>query len=173
VPPGNGGDQLMCDNSFGRAGSLRSWMVNPPSRHAAYPRSPAVIMWCSATRRPGGHVGLSPAARFMPGSHQRVAQVYMTALADQLGAGRGSYPLTDGALDHVAIGGNINERLAQTLLEDLDLTERMRDLRKWRASPQTTAVASRPARADHVRQQRQVRFGPARAAMSVADHDGR
>jgi hypothetical protein len=96
VPPGNGGDQLMCDNSFGRAGSLRSWMVNPPSRHAAYPRSPAVIMWCSATRRPGGHVGLSPAARFMPGSHQRVAQVYMTALADQLGAGRGSYPLTDG-----------------------------------------------------------------------------
>ena len=34
VPPGNGGDQLMCDSSFGLAGSLMSWIVKPPSRHA-------------------------------------------------------------------------------------------------------------------------------------------
>ena len=35
VPPGNGGDQVTRDSSSGRAASLTSWMVNPPSRHAA------------------------------------------------------------------------------------------------------------------------------------------
>ena len=34
VPPGNGGDQLMCESSFGFAGSLMSWIVKPPSRQA-------------------------------------------------------------------------------------------------------------------------------------------
>jgi hypothetical protein len=35
VPPGKGGDQLMCDSSFGFLGSLRSWTVRPPSRQEA------------------------------------------------------------------------------------------------------------------------------------------
>ena len=34
VPPGNGGLQLICEISFGLAGSLRSWTVKPPSRQA-------------------------------------------------------------------------------------------------------------------------------------------
>ena len=34
VPPGNGGDQLIRESSFGFVLSLRSWMVKPPSRHA-------------------------------------------------------------------------------------------------------------------------------------------
>ena len=61
----------MCDSSFGLRASLTSCTVRPPSRQQAQPRSPATTMWCSAARRPGPSTGFSPAARFMPGSHQR------------------------------------------------------------------------------------------------------
>jgi hypothetical protein len=57
------------------------------------------------------------------GMHPRLARVYTTALADQLAGERGLYPLTDETLDHVAVGGNTIERLAQALLDDVDLTD--------------------------------------------------
>ena len=50
------------------------------------------------------------------GMHPRLAQVYMTALADQLAGERGFCPLTDETVDHVAVGGNSVERLGQLLL---------------------------------------------------------
>lgn len=52
------------------------------------------------------------------GMHPRLAQVYMTALADQLAGERGFCPLTDETVDHVAVGGNSVERLAQALLRE-------------------------------------------------------
>jgi hypothetical protein len=55
------------------------------------------------------------------GMHPKLAQVYMTALADELAGERGLYPLTDETLDHLAIGGRSVERLAQALLDDVDL----------------------------------------------------
>jgi hypothetical protein len=55
------------------------------------------------------------------GMHPRLAQVYMTALADQLAGERGLCPLTDETLDHMAVGGLSVERLAQVLLGDVNL----------------------------------------------------
>jgi hypothetical protein len=57
------------------------------------------------------------------GMHPRLAQVYMTALADQLAGERGLYPLTDETIDHLAVGGLTIERLAQTLLSDVTLVQ--------------------------------------------------
>jgi hypothetical protein len=55
------------------------------------------------------------------GMHPQMAQVYMTALANQLAGEHGLYPLTDETLDHVAMGDLSIERLAQALLTDVDL----------------------------------------------------
>ena len=54
------------------------------------------------------------------GMHPRLAAVYMTALANQLASG-GLEPVTDAELDHVAISGWTMPRLAQALLEDMQL----------------------------------------------------
>jgi hypothetical protein len=55
------------------------------------------------------------------GMHPKIAQIYMTALADELAGERGMYPLTDETIDHLAVGGWTMERLAQGLLDDLEL----------------------------------------------------
>jgi len=55
------------------------------------------------------------------GMHPKLTQVYMTALADQLAGQHGLYPLTDETVDHMAMGGCTVDRLAQLLLEDVDL----------------------------------------------------
>src|SRR3989442_1555566 len=44
------------------------------------------------------------------GMHPKVADVYMTAMADQLAADRGLFPVTDEAIDHLAVGGWTMER---------------------------------------------------------------
>jgi hypothetical protein len=55
------------------------------------------------------------------GMHPKIANVYMMALADQLAGEKGLYPVTDDALDHVAVGGWTVERLAGALLDDMHL----------------------------------------------------
>jgi hypothetical protein len=67
------------------------------------------------------------------GMHPKIAQIYMTALADELAGERGMYPLTDETIDHLAVGGWTMERLAQALLDDPDLV---------RAKPQSREVES-------------------------------
>ena len=57
------------------------------------------------------------------GMHPRLADVYMTALAEQLARERGLYPLTDEAVDHVAVGEESIERLAQALIGDVNLVD--------------------------------------------------
>jgi hypothetical protein len=57
------------------------------------------------------------------GMHPRLADVYVTAMADQLAVEQGLYPVTDEALDHVAVGGWTMERLAQALLDDIELVD--------------------------------------------------
>jgi hypothetical protein len=63
-------------------------------------------------------------ARFDPGDdrwmgmHPMLAQVFMTALADQLAGERQLQPMTDETLDHLALSGLTPERLAQLLLGD-------------------------------------------------------
>ena len=57
------------------------------------------------------------------GVHRSVARIYMTALADEMasvpgGTGRGLCPVTDDALDHVAVSGWTIERLSAALLEE-------------------------------------------------------
>ena len=47
----------------------------------------------------------------------------MTALAEGLARRRGMYPLTDETLDHLAVEGWTMERLAQALLDDIDLVQ--------------------------------------------------
>lgn len=55
------------------------------------------------------------------GMHPKLALVYMTALADQLAGEQGLYPLTDETVDHLAVSGCTLERLAQALLDDVNL----------------------------------------------------
>jgi Family of unknown function (DUF6236) len=55
--------------------------------------------------------------------HPTLADVYMTALADQLAGERGFCPLTDEILDHIAVSGCTVERLAQVLIPDVDLVK--------------------------------------------------
>jgi hypothetical protein len=55
------------------------------------------------------------------GMHPKLADVYMTAMADQLAADRGLYPTTDETIDHLAVGGWTMERLAHALLNDVTL----------------------------------------------------
>ncbi len=68
-------------------------------------------------------------ARFDPGDdrwmgmHPMLAQVFMTALADQLAGERQLEPMTDETLDHLAISGLTPERLAQLLLGNVDLVD--------------------------------------------------
>ena len=50
------------------------------------------------------------------GMHPRLADVYMTALADQLAAERGMHPLTDETVDHIAIGSGNIDAVARALL---------------------------------------------------------
>jgi len=57
------------------------------------------------------------------GMHPRLADVYVTAMADQLAADQGFYPVTDETLDHVAVGGWTMERLAQALLPNVELVD--------------------------------------------------
>lgn len=69
-------------------------------------------------------------ARFDPGDerwmgmHPMLAQVYMTALADQLAGERQLQPMTDETLHHLAISGLSPERLAQLLLTDVKLVDK-------------------------------------------------
>jgi hypothetical protein len=68
------------------------------------------------------HAGLAepdPGDRRWLGMHPKVAQVYMTALADQLAGERGLYPVTDETVDHLAMGGWTVERIGQALLPDV------------------------------------------------------
>lgn len=55
------------------------------------------------------------------GMHPKFASVYMTALAEEMGARRGLHPATDETLDHVAVSGATLERLTQALLGDVEL----------------------------------------------------
>ena len=55
--------------------------------------------------------------------HPKLADVYMTAMADQLAADRGLYPTTDETIDYLAVGGWTMERLAQALLNDVTLVD--------------------------------------------------
>ncbi|MEF7616302.1 DUF6236 family protein [Aquincola sp. MAHUQ-54] len=55
------------------------------------------------------------------GMHPRLAWVYMTALAEQLAAHQGLCPLTDETRDHLALSSLSPERLAQALLDDVEL----------------------------------------------------
>jgi len=57
------------------------------------------------------------------GMHPRLAWVYMTALAEQIAARRGLRPLTDETRDHLALSSLAPERLAQVLLDDVDLVD--------------------------------------------------
>lgn len=57
------------------------------------------------------------------GMHPKMAQVYMTALADELAGERGLCLLTDETIDHLAVGGCTVERLAQALLNDVELVQ--------------------------------------------------
>ena len=57
------------------------------------------------------------------GMHPRLAWVYMTALAEQIAAHRGLRPLTDETRDHLALSSLAPERLAQVLLDDVDLVD--------------------------------------------------
>jgi hypothetical protein len=57
------------------------------------------------------------------GMHPRLADVYMTALADQLAAERAMYPLTDETVDHLAIGSGNIDAVARALLPDAGVTE--------------------------------------------------
>jgi Family of unknown function (DUF6236) len=69
-------------------------------------------------------------ARFDPGDerwmgmHPMLAQVYVTALADQLAGERQLQPMTDETLHHLAISGLSPERLAQLLLTDVKLVDK-------------------------------------------------
>jgi hypothetical protein len=73
------------------------------------------------------HSGL---AQFDPGDdrwmgmHPKLAQVYMTALADQLAGERQLQPMTDETLHHLAMSGLTPERLAQLLLGDVKLVDK-------------------------------------------------
>ena len=58
------------------------------------------------------------------GMHPMLAQVYMTALADQLAGERQLQPMTDETLHHLALSGMTPERLAQLLLGNVHLVER-------------------------------------------------
>jgi hypothetical protein len=57
------------------------------------------------------------------GMHPRLADVYMTALADQLAAERAMYPLTDETVDHLAIGSGNIDAVARALLPEAGVTE--------------------------------------------------
>ncbi len=70
------------------------------------------------------------------GMHPRIAQVYMTALADELAGEYGLYPLTDETLDHLAVGGWTVERLAQALLGDVNIVQ------DYQESRETESVAA-------------------------------
>ena len=76
------------------------------------------------------------------GMHPKLADVYMTAMADQLAAERGLYPVTDEAIDHVAVGGWSMERLAQALLPDVSLTGSMPTSREVEALAACVAIQS-------------------------------
>lgn len=52
------------------------------------------------------------------GMHPRLADVYMTALADQIAAERAMYPLTDETVDHLAIGSGNIDAVARALLPE-------------------------------------------------------
>jgi hypothetical protein len=57
------------------------------------------------------------------GMHPRLANVYMTALANELAIDTGARPITDSSVAHVAISGLTMQRLAAVLLEDTKLTQ--------------------------------------------------
>jgi len=55
------------------------------------------------------------------GMHPRLADVYMTALAEQMTSGSAWSPITDETLDQLAVSGFSIERLSRALLEDASL----------------------------------------------------
>ena len=63
--------------------------------------------------------GLTTSRSYDPrwvGMHPRLADLYMTALAERLAPELGAHPLTDKTFDHVAVSGLTMERLAAALL---------------------------------------------------------
>jgi hypothetical protein len=52
------------------------------------------------------------------GMHPKIADIYMTALAEHMTTGRGWYPITDEALDQLAVSGFSMERLSRALLDN-------------------------------------------------------
>ena len=55
------------------------------------------------------------------GMHPQLARVYTTALADEIAGKRGFFPTAATSLDQVAAGGRTMTRLAQALLDGVDL----------------------------------------------------
>jgi hypothetical protein len=55
------------------------------------------------------------------GMHPKLADVYMTALAEHMTNGRGWHPITDETLDQLAVSGFSIERLSRGLLDDVSL----------------------------------------------------
>jgi hypothetical protein len=55
------------------------------------------------------------------GVHPKMADIYMTALAEEIARNRGYYPVTDETLDHLTVTGCTVERLAQALLDDVNI----------------------------------------------------
>jgi hypothetical protein len=57
------------------------------------------------------------------GVHPTVARVYMTALTDEIASVQRLHPVTDDALDHVAVSGWTVERLSAALLDEPSMVE--------------------------------------------------
>jgi len=56
------------------------------------------------------------------GMHPKLRSVYMSALAEEMAATRGYYPVTDETVDHLAVIGCTLERLAQALLGKISIS---------------------------------------------------
>jgi len=57
------------------------------------------------------------------GMHPKLAFVYMASLAEEIAGYRGYHPVTDETKDHIAVSGCTLERLAQALLEDVNIVD--------------------------------------------------
>ena len=85
------------------------------------------------------------------GLHPILARVYMTELAERLASRHGLQPIADGALAHLSLAGWTLERLAQTLIEGIDLTEERATQQEIQAQLALVAVqAAIPVNIDHV-----------------------
>jgi Family of unknown function (DUF6236) len=82
----------------------------------------------------------SPDDRQWLGMHPDLAFVYMTAMADQIAGERGLAPIADNSVDHIAASGCTVERLAQALLQDVELVDRRANSREVEMSAALIAI---------------------------------